>query len=95
MEVTQVEPSAPIEAATGNDQGSEFMVIGLQRLTKRQAGSIRCSECDSLVELGDAGYEYALCDNCGEEAMERYWGPPRRQHCSEDDAASRGPYEDD
>ena len=56
---------------------------------------IWCSECDSLVELGDTGYEDALCDNCGEEAMERYWGPPRRQHCSEDDAASRGPYGDD
>ena len=60
-----------------------------------KALSIRCSECGSLVEFGDTGYEDALCDDCGEEAMERYWGPPRRQRCSEDDAVSRGPYGDD
>ena len=95
LEVTQVEPSAPIQAATRNDQGSELMAIGLQPPTKRQAEAIRCSECDNLVEPGDTGYEYALCDNCGEEAMEQYWGPPRRQRCSEDDAVSRGPYGDD
>ena len=32
LEVTQVEPSAPIEAATGSDQGGEFMAKGLQPL---------------------------------------------------------------
>ena len=63
--------------------------------SSEKASSIRCSECDSLVELGDTGYEDALCDNCGEEAMERYWGPPHRQRCSEDDAVSRGPHGDD
>ena len=95
LEVTQVEPLAPIQAATRNDQGSELMATGLQPPTKSQAEAILCSECDNLVEPGDTGYEYALCDNCGEEAMERYWGPPRRQCCSEDDALSRGPYGDD
>ena len=30
LEVTQVEPSAPSEASTGSDQGSESMVIDLQ-----------------------------------------------------------------
>ena len=86
LEVTQVEPPAPIEAATGSDQGSEFMAKSLQPLF---GGSIQCSECYSLVELSDTGYEHALCDDCGETAMERYWGPPRRQHGSEDYAVSR------
>ena len=85
LEVTQVEPSAPSEAATGSDQGGEFMAKGQQPLL---GGSIRCSECYSLVERGDTGYEHALCDDCGEKAMERYWGPPRR-HGSEDYAVSR------
>ena len=56
---------------------------------------IRCSECDGFVKLGDTGYEDALCESCGEEGMERYWGPPCSQRCSEDDAVSRGPYGDD
>ena len=30
LEVTQVKPSAPSEASTANDQGSESMVIDLQ-----------------------------------------------------------------
>ena len=33
LEVTQVEPSAPSEASTGSDQGSESMVIDLQPRT--------------------------------------------------------------
>ncbi len=49
LEVTQVEPSGPVGAATGSDQGGEFMAKGLQPLL---GGAIRCSEYYSLVERG-------------------------------------------
>ena len=55
---------------------------------------IRCSECDGFVKLSDTD-EDGLCESCGEEAMERYWGSPWSQRCSEDDAVSRRPYGDD
>jgi len=70
-----------------------------QPLTRKHAGlymtDTRCSECDSLVELGDVGYEDALCDNCVDEATERYLGPPHADHCTEDDSAPGGPHRDE
>ena len=69
---------------------------GAQPLWSKQAGlyitDTRCSECDSLVELGDVGYEDELCDNCVDEATKRYWGPPHADHCTEDDASPGGPH---
>ena len=70
-----------------------------QPLIRKQAGlymtDARCSECDRLVELGDVGYEDALCDNCVDAATERYWGPPHADHCTKDDSAPGGPHRDE
>ena len=91
LEVPQAEAIAAIHAITVNGQQE-------MPLRSKQAGlyitDTRCSECDNLVELGDAGYEDGLCDDCVDEATERYWGPPYADRCTEDDANSGGPHGD-
>ena len=77
------------------EQDNWFYPCAQPRRSK-QAGlyitDTRCSECDSLVELGDIGYEDELCDNCVDEATERYWGPPHADRCTEGYASPRGPH---
>ena len=83
LEVSQAKAIAAIHAITGNGQQE-------MPLRSKQAGlyitDTRCSECDNLDEFGDAGYEDELCDDCVDEATERYWGPPYADRCTEDDA---------
>ena len=80
MEVPQAKAIAAIHAITGNGQQE-------MPLRSKQAGlyitDTRCSGCDNLVELGDVGYEDELCNDCVDEATERYWGPPYADRCTE------------
>jgi hypothetical protein len=101
LEVPQAKATVAIHAIAGNGQQDITRLRNRftpQPLRSKQAGlhitDTRCSECDSLVELGDVGYEDELCDNCVDEATERYWGPPYADRCTEDDANSGGPHGD-
>ncbi len=99
LEVPQAKAAVAIHATARDGQQDITRLVNRftpQPLRRKQAGrymtDTRCSECDSLVELGDVGYEDALCDNCVDEATERYWGPPHADHCTEDDSAPGGPH---
>jgi hypothetical protein len=91
LEVPQAKATAATHATMGDSQRE-------RPLRSKQAGfyitDTRCSECDKLVELGDAGYEDDLCNDCVDEATERYWGPPYADRGTEDDANSGGPHGD-
>ena len=99
LEVPQANATASIHAIAGDSQQHITRLRNRftpQPLRSKQAGlyttDTRCSECDSLVELGDVGYEDELCDNCVDEATDRYWGQPHVDHCTEDDASPGGPH---
>ena len=99
LEVPQANATAAIQAIARDGQRNitePRHQLTPQPLRSKQAGlyitDTRCSECDSLVELGDVGYEDELCDNCVEEQTYRYWGQPHDDHCTEDDSAPGGPY---
>ena len=99
LEVPQAKATVAIHAIAGDGQQDITRLRNRfkpQPLRSKQAGlhitDTRCSECDSLVELGDVGYEDELCDNCVDEATERYWGPPHADRCTEDDASPGGPH---
>ena len=101
LEAPQAKAAVAIHATTKDGQQDITRLVNRltpQPLRGKQAGlyttHTQCLECDSLVELGDVGYEDALCDNCVDEATERYWGPPHADHCTEDDSAPRGPHGD-
>ena len=64
LEVPQADATAAIQAITGDSQRNitePRHQLTPQPLRSKQAGlyitDTRCSECDSLVELGDFGYE--------------------------------------
>ena len=99
LEVPQANATAAIHAIAGDSQRNITKPrhqLTPQPLRSKQAGlyitDTRCSECDSLVELGDVGYEDELCDNCVDEQTDRYWGQPHVDHCTEDDSSPGGPY---
>ena len=98
LEAPQAKATATIQATTKDGQQDVTRLVNRltpQPLRGKQAGlyttHTQCLECDSLVELGDVGYEDALCDNCVDEATERYWGPPHDGHCTKDDSNPEKP----
>ena len=62
LEVTQVEPSAPSEASTGSDQGSESMVIDLQPRTSEAMFDMHVSPI-SEADDNPACSRSTLCDS--------------------------------